>query len=93
MSRVLFQSKVSALGDMYWDRSSVKIFPTESYKYITTSWVDDYSWSTLSNMVYGTTSLYWVIMQANSITNPYGIVIGDEIRILKSEYLGDMIDG
>ena len=86
-----YNLKIKDGSDMYWDRPSKISFPEDSYKYIKTRWNSkDYTWNILSYRVYGTTELYWLIMLVNDITDPYGIKDGDEIRVLKPEYINEL---
>jgi hypothetical protein len=75
----------------FWYRPDDVKIPEESYKYISTYWNDNYTWFRLSYLVYGNAELYWLLMMANNITNPYGIKNGDKIRVLLSDYLNEVI--
>ena len=48
--------------------------------------------TTLSYNVYGTTYLWWLILVTNNISNPFDIVPGQEIRILKKAYVKPVLD-
>ena len=41
------------------------------------------SWYELSNKYYGTPRLWWIILVANNITNPFSITNGQKVKILK----------
>ena len=50
-------------------------------------------WTLVSNKAYGTIKLWWLICIVNGVWNPvYNAVPGLPIRILKSEYIGDILN-
>ena len=85
-----YTKKINDFGDIYWYRPDEITFPQESYKYLTTYWNDNYTWFRLAYMVYGDPEMYWFILRINDLTNPYAIENGDEIKILKPEYLNEV---
>jgi hypothetical protein len=50
------------------------------------------SWYDLSNRYYGTTRLWWTILVANNIINPFkDVKTGDRLKILKKEVISDIL--
>ena len=48
-------------------------------------------WDDISSEVYGTPKLWWVVALMNNVTNPFEeLEAGDNITILKEEYLPDL---
>lgn len=87
-----YKLKIIAGEDVFWHRPSRISIPTDSKKYIRTTWRDDYTWFRLSYFVYGTTNLYWLLMKINNITDPYNIKNGDELVVLRPEYLNEVLE-
>lgn len=85
-----YDSQVTIDGDRYYYRLSNKELPQDSSKYIMTKWSNDYTWHRLSYLVYGDTELYWILLKANNILDPTSIKPGDQVRILKQEYLNEV---
>jgi len=53
---------------------------------------EDDSWYDLSYRYYGTTRLWWTILIANNIINPFkDAKTGDRIKILKKEVISDIL--
>ena len=45
-------------------------------------------WENISNKIYGTPYLWWVIALINNVSNPFEeLEVGDSIKILKSDFL------
>lgn len=42
------------------------------------------SWYDLSNKYYGTPRLWWIILIANKKQNPFDVISGERVKILKS---------
>lgn len=50
------------------------------------------NWYDLSFRFYGTTRLWWVILVANNVNNPFtDVKIGDRIKILKKEAVTEIL--
>lgn len=49
------------------------------------------SWYELSKKHYGTHKLWWIILVANNITNPFEVSGGTEVKILKSAVVSEII--
>jgi len=48
-------------------------------------------WYQLSFKYYGTTRLWWIILVANNIKNPFDIISGQRIKILKKEVVSEVL--
>jgi hypothetical protein len=48
-------------------------------------------WYALSYKYYGTTRLWWMILVANKITNPFDIQSGQRIKVLKKEVVSEVL--
>jgi len=60
--------------------------------YTTVFYNESESWYSLSYKHYGTTRLWWVILLANNINNPFEEVkTGDKIKILRKEIVSEII--
>lgn len=89
-----YKAKIQDLdGNVFLDLPQTITFPTEESKYYKTIWRSDYNLSSLSNIVYGNRNLYWLILSANGITNPFGFVPGQEFKILLPEFLREVVYG
>ena len=49
------------------------------------------SWYQLSYKHYGTITLWWIILLANKITNPFDITSGMRVKILKKEVVTEIL--
>lgn len=87
-----YELKMSIDGDELWYRPKRVSIPTEAHKFVSSKWHPDYTWFRLSYMVYGTAELYWLIMETNGITDPYGMENGDELRILLPDFINELED-
>jgi hypothetical protein len=76
-------------GNLYANATRVSL-PTESHKYQVVPWQANYSWGWLADTLYGDAKYFWILMQANNITNPYTDMSNKNIKILKYEYLGEL---
>jgi hypothetical protein len=85
-----YNKKIIYGNNTLWYRPTKVSFPKESYKYLSTTWNDAYSWFRLSYRIYGTTQYYWLIMAMNDITNPHSIKNGDKIRFLLPKYIDEI---
>jgi hypothetical protein len=48
-------------------------------------------WYSLSFKHYGTTRLWWIILVANNISNPFDIIEGMRVKILKKEIVSEVL--
>lgn len=85
-----YKSKVSIANDIFYTRPRKAVLPIESHKYIETKWISSYSFFRLAYMIYGTASLYWLIMDMNDITDPLSVEEGDSLRILLPDFLNEV---
>lgn len=76
--------------DIFWYLPKKVILPTQIEKYITTTWVPEYTLFKLSYRTYGNAELYWLILAANNIINPWSIKLGDKIKVLLPQYLNEI---
>jgi len=49
------------------------------------------TWYDLSFKYYGTTRLWWAILIANNVINPFDIKTGTRIKILKKEVISEIL--
>jgi len=49
------------------------------------------SWYDLSYKYYGTTRLWWTILIANNIINPFDVKTGERIKILRKEVISEIL--
>jgi hypothetical protein len=49
-------------------------------------------WYSLSFKHYGTTRLWWIILVANNIKNPFDITVGNRVKILKKEVVSEVLN-
>ena len=50
------------------------------------------SFYTLSKKYYGTPKLWWIILVANNIDNPFSVKAGQQIRILKNAAVTEILN-
>lgn len=86
-----YNAKLSISGDKFWYRPASVEIPLEAHKYIQSTWNPDYSLFRLAYLTYGRADLYWLIMRANDITDPYSFKDGDKFRILLPDYLNEVV--
>jgi len=86
-----YTDKFALNGTIYWYRPRTVVFPEGTHKYVQTKWIDDYTWFRLSYLIYGTTKLYWWLMQLNDVADPYDIKNGEPISFLLPEYLNEVV--
>ena len=85
-----YKRKVNDSGDLYWFKQTDINLPIESYKYATTKWNENYTWSRLAYLIYGDSNAYWVILKANNLTNPHAVKVGQKIRFLLPKYINEI---
>jgi hypothetical protein len=49
------------------------------------------SWYELSRKYYGTPKLWWTILLANKITNPFDVQSGQRVKVLKSVVVSNIV--
>lgn len=48
-------------------------------------------WYITSYNVYGTTRLWWILLIANEVTNPFDVIPGKQIKVLKREVVSEIL--
>lgn len=92
----LFRVGVDENGDYYYDLSDTLYLDmsnigNESYnEYVVSSKDSAYS---ISNKFYGTPKLWWLVLTANDITDPFTIpsLVGERIKIIKKSLIGKIL--
>jgi hypothetical protein len=49
------------------------------------------SWYEISNKHYGTPRLWWITLVANNIKNPFDVVAGTRVKILKTQVVTQIV--
>jgi hypothetical protein len=80
-------------GDVFWYLPQKITLPTDSSRYLPGIWQEHYSLSTLANIIYGDKNYYWLILKANNLTNPWQLKKGQKFKILKPDYLNEIVYG
>lgn len=93
MPTKLYDNKVTVNKDTFHYRPRQVIMPPESYKYISTKWNPEYTMFRLAYLTYGDPDLYWLILEANNITNYSLLKNGDELQLLLPEYTNEVVVG
>ena len=90
----IFTTYVDADGYSYYDLINNLVIEgdIDSTLYDEIFYNEDVSWYDLSNIYYGTTRLWWVILIANNIINPFeDVKTGSRIKILKSTVVSEIL--
>jgi len=74
-------------GNIYSGLPGKVVLPTQPQAYFSMPWLPHYTPQAVADIVYGNPSLFWLILVANNIVNPYSITVGQEISILLPEYV------
>jgi len=82
---------ISDDGNTYNSQPAEVVLPTEPFKYFTMTYKQRYNPRLLADIVYGDVTLWWLITKSNGFINPYNMKIGDKIKILKPEYINEIV--
>jgi len=78
-------------GSIYYNLPATVIFPEESSKYWEGTWLPDYDLFRLSYFIYGDVNLFWLILEANDIVDPWSLTAGEKFKILLPEFLNEVV--
>lgn len=90
----IFSTYVDADGYSYYDLINNLVIEgdIDSTLYDEIFYNENVSWYDLSQLYYNTTRLWWVILIANNIINPFeDVKTGDKIKILKSTVVSEIL--
>lgn len=85
-----FPFKFDDGGNRFYYLPQKVTMPTESGKYWRGPWLGHYSLSWLSYIVYKDKNLYWLILAANNLTDPFQLKVGRDFRVLLPKYLPEV---
>lgn len=77
-------------GNTYNDIPEKVTLPSETSKYFTMTFLGHYTPRYIADIVYGDTSLWWLVTKANGIIDPYSFAIGEKVRVLKPEFINEV---
>jgi hypothetical protein len=80
---------------VFYNISNTVKFPSEidrsAYDYYTID--SSMAYTTLSHIIYGNQTLWWVIVRFNNIKNPVKMIkAGSVLKIIKPEYINEILD-
>lgn len=82
---------ISDDGNTYNSIPSTVSLPEEDYKYFSMTFLRHYNIRYIADVVYGDASLWWLITKSNKIIDSFSFSRGDKVRILKPEYLNEVV--
>lgn len=89
----IFTTFEDADGYSYYDLSNNLVIKgdIDPVLYTEIFYNEGVSWYELSYKYYGTTRLWWTILIANNIINPFEVKTGTRIKILKKEVISEIL--